>query len=85
MATTVNENNSQLFKDVLKQVKAEEIPYIISFSEDKQRTFAIFTNPDVQLYDDIEDGDITCDFGENGGFITHSNSDDIIKETKEYN
>lgn len=32
MATTVNENNSQLFKDVLKQVKAEEIPYIISDS-----------------------------------------------------
>lgn len=37
MATTVNENNSQLFKAVLKQVKAEEIPYIFSFSEDKQR------------------------------------------------
>ncbi|MGK0555224.1 hypothetical protein [Macrococcus capreoli] len=82
MTTTVNENNSKLFRDVLKQLKIEGIPYIISFSEDKQRDFAILTNPDVQLYDDIEDGGITCDFGEDGGFITLSTLDEIIKEVK---
>lgn len=48
MTTTLNENNSKLFKDVLKQLKIEGIPYIISFSDDKQRDFAIITNPDVQ-------------------------------------
>lgn len=85
MTTTMNENNSKLFKDVLKQLKIEGIPYILSFSDDKQRDFAIITTPDVQLYDDIEDGGITCDFGEKGGFITHSNLDDIIKGIKERN
>lgn len=84
MRVETNTNNSKLFKDVLKQLEVEEIPYIISFSEDKQRDFAILTNPDVQLYDDIEDDGITCDFGEDGGFITHSNLDDIIKEIKEH-
>lgn len=82
MRIETNTNNSKLFKDVLKQLEVEEIPYIISFSEDKQRDFAILTNPDVQLYDDIEDGGITCDFGEDGGFITLSTLDEIIKEVK---